>query len=78
MARMSFGEWETLAREYGQKMYLWDDFGNEAAKDGYDSLMSPREFVDSLAERYDLDSYANLHWGNNPPGFERAKYEKEP
>ncbi|MCB1466563.1 MAG: hypothetical protein KDK08_05325 [Rhizobiaceae bacterium] len=76
MARMTFEDWLKLAREYGQVMYVWDDFSDEQAKEhGYDNQLSPREYVDGEAERFNLDSWPELNWGHNPPGFDPTRFQ---
>ena len=75
---MTFEEWLALAREYGTLMYAWDEAEVTDLKMMFNQGFSPKNAIDALAEHFDLDSFADLHWGHNPPGYVASRYEVRP
>lgn len=77
---MKFSNWMVLVDDYAKKFYFWDDALDDMniAYEYYAQGETPKEYVDGLASRFDLDSYPDLNWGQMPPDFNIATYQIKP
>ena len=79
---MKFSKYALLAAEYADQFYCWNSMLRDTNLNdvmcAFDSNQSPAEHVDGLALKFNMDSYADISWGNVPPGFVQSKYTVTP
>lgn len=79
---ITYDQWLDLVAEYSEKFWLWprSEALDPASKpeEAFDAKVTPKHYVDVLAEKFGLQSYPDFNWGKQPDGFVASKYDIKP